>query len=233
MHILNNIPIGLQTERVVEALSRGSEKDFLYAGAEKAVIMSRDLIQPAAVYAWGRVSRLKGNQLALQWRDRDLETILHLGPHVDLMDAAEMALVSVVTIGPELDLQAQRLHRAGDTLQAYLLDCVGVMALSETGQALRRLAETRANDQDWGVGPSMGPGSLAGWDLKEQADLCAGLDLGAIGVHLNESGVLVPHKSASGMIGLGPDYRSHKVGSTCRFCMHAKTCWRAEHNDDG
>jgi len=231
MGILNNIPIDLQTERVVAALSRGPGKEFLYAGVEKAVAMSRNLLEPAAVFAWSRTKMLEENKLCLQWEGRNLETVLHIGPHADLMAAAETALVSVVTVGPELDVQARRLHQSGETLQAYLLDCVGVMALSETGQALRRLAETRAVEQGWGVGPSMGPGSLAGWDLKEQPDLCAGLDLETIGVHLNKSGVLVPYKSASGVIGLGPDYRSRKVGSTCRFCMHAETCWRSERDD--
>ena len=138
-------------------------------------------------------------------------------------------LVGVTTIGPQLDAQARRLHQAGKALPAYLLDCVGVIALGQAGQALRRMAEKRAAKRGWGVGPSLGPGTLAGWDLQEQSVLCAGLDLDAIGVHLNESNVLVPFKSASGLVGLGPDYLSRKVGSVCRFCMLSKSCWRAEH----
>jgi len=192
--------------------------------------MARELIRPASVFAWRPVNMPDAGTLQLAWQGRTLLSDLHLGPHADLMAAAELALVSVTTIGPELDAHARRLHQAGKTLPAYLLDCVGVITLGQAGQALRRMAEKRAARQGWGVGPSLGPGSLAGWDLKEQSVLCAGLDLDAIGVRLNASGVLVPHKSASGLIGLGPDYRSRLVGSVCRFCMLSKSCWRAEHD---
>jgi hypothetical protein len=228
MGILKNIQIDLQTDRVTDALLRGSDKQFLDAHVEKAVETARGLIRPAAVFAWGRVKIIDTETLRLQWMERDLATVLHSGPHTDLMAAAEIALVSVATIGPELDDQARRLHGAGESLLAYLLDCVGVVALGEAGQALRNLAEERAAEKKWGVGPSVSPGSLDGWALEEQPKLCAGLDLDTIGVQVNASGVLVPYKSASGLIGIGPGYTSNKAGSVCRFCMHAKTCWRAD-----
>jgi hypothetical protein len=230
MDILTNIPIEINTEQVAGFLARGPGNQFLHKEVAQAVEMAREWVRPASVFAWGCVSRPDADTLQLEWQGRDLVSDLHLGPHADLMADAAMALVSVTTIGPELDAHARRLHQAGKTLPAYLLDCVGVIALGQAGQVLRRMAEERAAAQAWGVGPSLGPGSLAGWDLKEQPDLCAGLDLDAIGVRLNASGVLVPHKSASGLIGLGPDYRSPRVGSVCRFCMLSKSCWRAEHD---
>ena len=229
MDILTNIPVEIETEKVAGVLACGPGNQFLYKDVAQAVKMARDLIHPAAVFAWGGVNMADAGMLQLVWPDRNRVSDLHLGPHADLMAAAELALVSVMTIGPELDAQARRLHQAGKALPAYLLDCVGVITLGQAGQALRRMAEKRAAKQGWGVGPSLGPGTLAGWDLQEQSVLCAGLDLDAIGVHLNESNVLVPFKSASGLIGLGPDYLSRKVGSVCRFCMLSKSCWRAEH----
>ncbi len=232
MGILENIAIDLKTEGVVTALSRGAPKPFLYAEVNQVLASARECLHPAAVFEWVRVSSPGSGTLRVHWHDRDRETVLHLGRHVSLMAAAERALVSVVTIGAEIDAQARRLHRAGESLQAYLLDCVGVLALGETGQVVRRLAEARAAEQNWGVSPSLGPGSLAGWSLADQPALCAGLDLAAIGVNLNPSGVLVPFKSASGLIGLGPAYQDRKVGSVCRFCMLAATCWRAELSSD-
>ena len=48
----------------------------------------------------------------------------------------------------------------------------------------------------------------------------------AIGVILNSSQVLVPHKSASRLVGLGPGYTARQVESACRFCPRRETCWR-------
>jgi hypothetical protein len=230
MGILTNIAIDLKPERIAALLSRGARKPFLLSEVQRAVGLAQAWLRPAVVFEWTQVTMPVGETLELHWPDRNFLTALHLGPHASLMAAAETALVSVATIGPEIDAQARGLHQAGESLQAYLVDCVGVLALGETGQAVRRLAEQRAAERDWGVSPSLGPGSLAGWSLTEQPDLCAGLDLAAIGVRLNASGVLLPSKSASGLIGLGPAYRTRKVGSVCRFCMLVASCWRAEHS---
>jgi hypothetical protein len=76
------------------------------------------------------------------------------------------------------------------------------------------------------VSAALSPGSLVGWPLAGQRELCALLPLTDIGVRLNAHCVLEPHKSASVVIGLGPGYASHEVGSVCRYCSLADTCWR-------
>ncbi len=91
---------------------------------------------------------------------------------------------------------------------------------------MRCLAEETAAGLGWGVSPSLSPGSLVGWSQRGQRDLCALLQLDDIGVRLNEYCVLEPHKSASGLIGLGPGYESARVGSVCKYCALQKTCWR-------
>jgi hypothetical protein len=137
-----------------------------------------------------------------------------------------LALVSIVTIGGRLDARVDELNKSGKILEAYLTNSIGVVALGEVGKAVRRYAEKEAASRDWGVSASLAPGSLRGWPIEGQFSLCALIPADEIDVHLNESGVLVPFRSASSLIGLGKGYRSRKVGSVCRFCMRAETCWR-------
>ena len=111
-------------------------------------------------------------------------------------------------------------------MAAYMLDSAGVVALGAVGEALRCLVEETAAELGWGVSPSLSPGSLVGWSLRDQRALCGLLPLEKIGVHLNRSCVLEPHKSASGLVGLGPDYGTTRVGSVCKYCALQKTCWR-------
>ena len=107
-----------------------------------------------------------------------------------------------------------------------LLDTVGVMALGTLGDEIRERVENQAAEKGWGVGPALSPGSLSGWPIRGQRDICALLPLDEIGVRLNEHCVLEPHKSVSMLIGMGPDYDSAHVGSVCHFCCLADRCWR-------
>ena len=50
------------------------------------------------------------------------------------------------------------------------------------------------------------------------------LGVDKMGVEVTASGILVPQKSASLMVGLGPDYESSEVHSPCEFCDVQDTC---------
>jgi hypothetical protein len=107
-----------------------------------------------------------------------------------------------------------------------MLDSAGVVGLGAVGEALRCLAEETAAREEWGVSAALSPGSLVGWELVGQRELCALLPLDSIGVRLNGYCVLEPHKSFSLVIGIGPGYDSGHVGSVCKFCALKNSCWR-------
>ena len=143
------------------------------------------------------------------------------------MDEAESACVAVCTIGSELEDEAKRLMASGRNLDGYMLGEAGVFALDTVMSRVRRLAEEEAAKHAWGVGTELAPGQLAGWALSEQKALCGQVDLAAIGVRLTEAGMLVPQKSASLLIGIGPGYTAATVCSPCDFCANRETCnWR-------
>jgi hypothetical protein len=198
----------------------------LLRDAKTALTLGQTLWQPLAVYEWFDLRSVKGESVTLSSHHASEELVLRVGPKADLLSGAERVLVSVGTIGPALEQHVHKLHSAGEGLKAYLLDSAGVVALGAVGEAIRCLAEEKAAEQGWGLSPSLSPGSLVGWSLRGQRELCDLLPLEQIEVQLNTHGVLVPHKSASGLIGLGPGYESTRVGSVCKYCALAKTCWR-------
>jgi len=227
MPILKDMPIALTPEQVVSAQRRGRVHTSFLRDAQQAIDLGQTLWRPMAVYDWYNVDIVDGERVTLSGGDQNgEETVLHVGPKADLLAPAEQVLVSLVTIGPALEQEVRHLHEAREGLLAYMLDSVGVMALGAAGEAVRCLAEEAAGDRGWGVSPSLSPGSLVGWPLREQRAVCSLLPLASIGVRLNDHYVLEPHKSASALIGLGPGYESTRVGSVCRFCALAGTCWR-------
>ena len=227
MPILRDIPISLTAEQIVAAQGERRPSPRLLSDAAEAIALGETLWQPLIVYDWFDVKALEGEYLTLVTPNQpDGETVLRLGPKADLLESARRVVVSVITIGPHLEQHVQELLSTGEGLQAYLLDSAGVVALGAAGEAVRCLVEETASDLGWGVSPYVSPGSLVGWKLQGQRALCSLLDLDTIGVHLNKHNVLEPHKSASGLIGIGPGYDTTTVGSVCKYCALKETCWR-------
>jgi hypothetical protein len=210
---------------VLAAGGRQRVQSRFVRAAEGAIALGQTLWQPAAAYAWVDVHAVEGECVSVPGRDGE-PVVLRVGPRADLLAPAQRILVSVATIGPALEETVRELDAGGDHLAAYLLDSAGVVAVGAVMEAVRCAAEEEAARLGWGVSASLSPGSLVGWPLEGQRELCALLPLAEIGVRLNAHCVLEPHKSASLTVGLGPGYQAHKVGSVCKFCALADTCWR-------
>ena len=227
MPILKDIPIALSASELLAAQMHGKTRPSLAQDAQETIGLASSLWQPTAVYDWFDLCAVRGEQVTLRaLAPGAIEATLWVGPKADLLAPAQKVLVSVGTIGSALERRVHELGSAGEALKAYLLDSAGVLSLGAVGAALRHLAEEEAAARGWGVSPSLSPGSLVGWPLHGQKELCALLPLDSIGVRLNSHGVLEPHKSASGLIGLGPGYEATRVGSVCKYCALAQTCWR-------
>ncbi len=219
--VVRGIPLAISLDELLRVSRDAVNQPAIRAAAEWAIARALELAEPAGVYRWVPVERLDGGVLILEGGHA-----LHIGEKADLLQPSQEVLVFAETIGPWLEEEVQACFREGRALEGYLLDCAGVLALACAGNYFRRMAEEEAARRGWGVSLFTAPGSLAGWSLHGQRELCALLDLEAIGVTLSPSCVLQPGKSASGLIGIGPGFRDRKVASPCRFCQIAETCWR-------
>jgi len=224
--VLNRISLRIDPTEVVLALHHGKRApEELVAEAHTTLKECQGLLEPRAVYEWIEVRGVKGEYVLLKSPNDGQVADLRLGKHADLMSKARRALVSVATIGDRLEGFIEHCNEEGDILRAYLADSIGVVALAQVGEAIRHLAEHEALSLGWGVSPSLAPGSLLGWPLTGQRDLCSLVRTQQIGVTLSENGVLKPFRSVSSMIGIGPGYTDKKVGSICRYCSRAENCW--------
>ena len=227
MPILRDIQIALTASDIMPGSQKRRVHPQLMSRAEEMIALGATLWQPAAVYVRLQVHRVDGEHVyLLPATNADQPVDLHVGPKADLLEEAQQVLVAVGTLGPHLEREVERLQSEGQTIESYFLDSAGVVALGAIGEAIRSLAEEMATSRGWGVSPALSPGSLVGWPLRGQRELCSLLPLDEIGVHLNKYYVLEPHKSFSSLIGLGPGYESGQVGSICKYCALRDTCWR-------
>lgn len=233
MNLLTDISIKVTPQEVLQPLCRGRrDPSWMLDEAKVAIETALDLWLPVIVFDWVRVLGRNGETITVLTERTGQKTNLQIGPHAHLLSNAEMALVSTNSIGAKLDKKVNELNQKGENLAAYILDSVGVVGLSKVGSAASALAEQEAARRYWGVGPRLSPGSLKGWSMEGQHDLCSMLPLEQGGLKLNQNGLIIPFKSASGLIGLGPEYQSSRVGSVCNLCEHKDSCWRRQPDTD-
>lgn len=223
--ILRDIPISLTAERILSARPGGkarTQEPALRRAAQEAAEMAMRLVEPAAVYDESVVVRVPDGAVLL--RQESGQAQLTVGPRATLLEPAQRLVAAVWTIGAALEERVRDLMATGNMLLAFMLDTAGVMCLGEVGEAVWAAAQERAAALGWGIGPALSPGSLEGWPVEGQRELCALLPLGEIGVSLSPYCVLEPFKSASAVIGMGPGYESTHADAMCDYCTLAETC---------
>jgi len=219
---MDNISIDIPLDKLI--YSQGFKKNSqvrpeIITEAEMALDMAMQLVEPAFV-----LERLPVQQMG-QGKVKVGKTELNVGEFAHLLDQATEAFIYVTTIGRELEKAVSDLSRKGNFELAYWLDCAGVLALNSVDEKVWTMVESMAKDAGYGVGLSLNPGSLKGWAVEDQISLCSLVDISKVGVSVNSSFLLVPNKSASNLIGIGPGYPSDKVVPACNYCISEGNCW--------
>lgn len=198
--------------------------------AEKAYKKGLSLLDLKAVYEIYDVEGVEGNNsLTLRAENNAFTESIYIGPRISYLAPAVKAVVGLCTAGSSIVEAMDKYSSDEEYLLMYYLDVFAVKALGELSEKLRKRVEEIAAAKGWGVGPSMQPGSVTGWEVSGQSDLHRLGKGNTIGLRVNDSHFLLPRISSSTIIGIGPDYKDVKVGSMCHECIRRETClWRRE-----
>lgn len=197
---------------------------------ERAYVEGMGLIDPKAAYQIYDVEGIEDEKtLKLFLPAENRREKLYIGPRASYLQPAQKAVIGLCTVGPAIVELMEKYSLEEEYLLMYYIDAFAVRALAEISEHLRRTVEDISKEQGWGVGPSMQPGSVVGWEVSGQRDLYRLGGGEAIGLSINDSHFLLPRISDSTIIGMGPGYRNVKVGSMCHECVRRDTCqWRRE-----
>lgn len=150
--------------------------------------------------------------------------ICHQPPPVELpvgrlirvqIRGAEAVAVFVVTIGSRLETQARSLMARGESLEGYVLDTVGSVAVEALADVLESEIAAAIHDRGWKITNRFSPGYCT-WETVGQHALFSLFADRPAGVTLGDSSLMTPIKSVSGLIGLGPDVKRRPY--PCDFC---------------
>lgn len=108
-----------------------------------------------------------------------------------------------LTIGPEIETTASRLMEDGEELRGYLLDRVGSFAVESMAENLERSLGRSCRAAGLSISDRVSPG-YCDMPIEEQSKLDRVLGFSLAGVRLTKASVMVPRKSISGIVGVGP-----------------------------
>jgi len=223
MPVIRDIPLSLKTQEVLHREGfRGHSKvrpeiksliQELLASVKKG-----HLLEPAVAYEIGSITEMSPSQVSLEGN-----AAVHgfLIPSA-FPEAKELAIV-VGTIGPKLEKQATDYFKQGEPLRGMLLDGIGSAAVDSLTQEVCKFMAGEASFRGYQISSPVSPG-MPGLPMAEQWRLLKITPAREIGVSLTSSGIMVPRKSTSMVMGIGPQMTTWTRAEVCARCSLRKTC---------
>ncbi len=223
MPVIRDIPLSLKTK---EVLRREGFREHSKIRPEiknlilelLASVESAHLLEPAAAYEIHSITEMSHSQVSLGGN-----LVVH-GPLLPslLPEAKELAAV-VCTIGPRLEKQVTNYFNQDEPLQGVLLDGIGSAAVDSLTEEVCTFMTAEASSRGYQASSPVSPG-MPGLPITEQWQLLKMVPAQKIGVSLTSSGTMVPRKSASMVIGIGPQMKTWTRAEVCGRCSLAKSC---------
>ena len=223
MPIICDISLSLKTEDVLRRQGfRGHSKvrpeikiliKELSAGVRKA-----HLLEPAIAYEIYTITELSQRQLS-----REGNPVVHDPLLTSLLPGAKELAVAVGTIGPRLEKQVTDYTGQGEPLRGMLLDGIGSAAVDSLTEEVCKFIAGEVSSRGYEASSPINPG-MPGLPITEQEQLLKMVPAGEIGVSLTSSGIMVPRKSVSMIMGIGPQMAKWTRAEVCARCHLQKTC---------
>lgn len=182
------------------------------------------IMRPEALFQWFDMGQVKRGSIEACEPISGSPVHLTTGDFSPYFDQATRLLAAVYTLGPKVDTLLHRLMGKELYMEAHFVNMGSLAALTRTASVLTRLAENRAKKEGVGVSPPLSPGSIEGWELESQQELCALFPLSDIGVSQAEDAILSPMNTLSVVIAIGPGFKESLAGSPCRLCRMGGSC---------
>ncbi|MCJ7792129.1 MAG: hypothetical protein MUP49_06980 [Dehalococcoidia bacterium] len=223
MPVIRDIPLSLKTEDVLRRQGLGGGAKVrpeikILIRELLASVKRAHLLEPAIAYEIYTITEISQRQSSLEGKPVVHEPLL---PSL-LPEAKELA-VAVCTIGPRLEKQVTEYTSQGEPLRGTLLDGIGSAAVDSLTEEVCKFIASEASSRGYEASSPISPG-MPGLPITEQWQLLKLVPAGEIGVSLTSSGIMIPRKSASMVMGIGPQMAKWTRAEVCARCHLKKTC---------
>ena len=223
MPIIRNISLALDMKDVLRRQGIRNQTNIqqeivellreLMDSAEK-----RHLLEPAIAYELHPITEVHRDSFILE------DGKVLYGEVLPSLFTSEGELAAVVcTIGPRLEEAAADYFGNNEPLRGLLLDGIGSAAVDSLTQEVCRIMVHEASSRGYQASSPLSPG-MTGFPISEQWHLFELVPAEEIGVRLTSSGMMVPRKSVSMVIGIGSQMPTWTQTEVCACCSSYKTC---------
>lgn len=223
MPVIRNIRVSLKTKEVLrrQGLGRGAgirPEIGILARDLLAAVKNSHLLEPAVAYEIYAVTDITERKLSLD------SGLAGHGPLLrSLIPGAQEITIAVCTIGPRLEKKVTDYTSQGEPLRAMLLDGIGSAAVDSLAEEFCRFVANEASSRGYEASSPMNPG-MPGLPITAQWRLLELVPAQEIGVRLTSSGIMVPRKSTSMIIGIGAQMPTWTRAEVCARCHLSKAC---------
>ncbi|MFC1845784.1 hypothetical protein ACFLYM_00015 [Chloroflexota bacterium] len=177
-----------------------------------------ELLKPAVAYEIYGVTDIGRNSIDLS-NGRTIHNTLI--PSI-LPRIKELAVI-VCTIGSGIEKKASQLFQCGEPLKGLLLDGTGNAALDTLAGEACRIISQQVSSRGLQTSSPLSPG-MPGLAISEQQNLVEMVPEDEIGVSLTSLQEMIPRKSLSMVIGIGPEMATWTKAEFCAKCSLNKSC---------
>jgi len=173
---------------------------------------AHDLIEPSYSYVIRDIERVQDSTVfvegSIAFRSRVIARLL---------EQCDKVAVFLVTIGNHLEEMACQLAEDGLVLQAAVLDAIGSSTADRVADSVQGMIGELANDHGLVTSQRFSPG-YCDWDIEQQKMVFRTVNGDPAGIRLTEGCLMIPRKSISGIIGIGPPSSEVDKYNPCKTC---------------
>jgi len=221
--VLDDLPLRVDPDEVLRF--QGYKKGHDVPSAEvraifdDALTIGEALMVPRAVYQAARVTGQGPSAIDAGGRRLTIPDIGRLWGRLDAVGAG------ICTVGDAIEARVRALFDAREFPLAVMLDSVGSAAVESLAEYVNDLLCQAGLAEGVKVTNRVSPG-YAGWDTAEQQQLFGLCSGGPIGVTLNEACFMLPAKTITFLVGVGPEARVDHYFTQCRRCWMRDCAYR-------
>ena len=207
----------LKRERILN-VKNNVPQGTLISSVDKCLEEARPIILPKSASIEKDIARLGDNSIGIEGG-----VSLSSKWFSSYIKGAPFLHIFVVTLGLDLEERASALMRDGEQLEGYLLDRIGSFAVESLAENFENKLRKYYGAKDLSVSMRFSPG-YCDWRIEEQFKLAKILDFSKAGVRLTGGCMMVPKKSVSAVVGIGPKGLFSKRVSQCSICDKKGDC---------
>ena len=172
-----------------------------------------EALEPAAIYSAFNISGIQEDLVFFE------SGHIFRGPNISkILTGSETAVIFIFTLGSKIDELSRSERESGDTLATIVVDALTTSMLGVAGEYIGRvIKEENLVQKGYGSTCTYSPGQYK-WTIEEQKEIFKMVDGSKIGVRLNDSYLMVPFMSVSGVYGFGPEDKINKTRVACDLC---------------